>query len=107
MGAERNGELVAGIVLNNYNGSNATCHIAIDRPGKDTLALFREFCYYAFRLAKLNRLTGMVPADMPAVLAFDKKLGFEEEFVMRRAAPDGYDMHVLVMWADRCPWLEK
>lgn len=107
MGAERNGELVAGVVLNNYNGANATAHICVTKPGKDMLLLFREFCVYAFRIAKLKRITGLVPADKPRVYAFDKHLGFEDEFVMRGAAPGGVDMHVLVMWHDKCPWLEK
>lgn len=106
MGAERDGELVAGIVMNNFNGANAVAHIAIAKPGKDTYALFRAFSDYAFRQCGLRRLTGLVPSDMPKVLAFDLRLGFEEEFIMRSAAPDGHDMHVLVMWADTCPWQE-
>lgn len=106
MGAERDGEIVAGIVFNNFNGSNATCHIAISKPGKYLPSLFSEFCRYAFDVAGVNRLTGMVPSDMPKVLAFDKHLGFEEEFVMRGAAPGGADMHVLVMWREKCRWLK-
>lgn len=107
MGAENDhGEIVAGIVLNNYNGANATAHIAIAKPGKYLHALLREFCNYAFVQCGLKRLTGMVPLSMPKVIAFDKKLGWEEEFVMKDGAPDG-DMQVLVMWADKCPWLER
>jgi RimJ/RimL family protein N-acetyltransferase len=106
MGAEDNDEVIAGIVINNFNGANATCHIAIARPGKYMLALFTLFCQYAFLHAGLLRITGMVPTDMPKVLAFDKNLGFEEEFVMKQAAPGGVDMHVLVMWRDKCRWLK-
>ena len=106
MGLEdASGKLIAGIVLNNFNGANATCHIAIDRPSKSMLRLFSAFCDYAFRQCGLSRITGMVPSNEPRVIAFDKKLGFEEEFVMRRAAK-GADMHVLVMWADKCRWLK-
>ena len=105
MGAERNGEIIAGIVFNNYNGSNATCHIAITKPGKYMPHLFRKFCDYAFNVAGVNRLTGMVPSDMPNVLKFDKHLGFEEEFVMKQGAPGGADMHFLVLWRDKCKWL--
>lgn len=107
MGAEDDhGEMIAGIVFNNYNGSNATCHIAVAKPGKYLFRLLEAFADYAFNQAGVNRLTGMVPSDMPKVLAFDKHLGFEEEFVMVQGAPGGVDMHVLVMWRDTCRWLK-
>lgn len=107
MGAENEcGELVAGIVMNNYNGANATCHIAVTRPGKSMVALLREFARYAFLQCGLKRLTGMVPSNEPDILKFDKHLGWREEFVMRDAAP-GADMHVLVMRPEWCRWLAK
>ncbi len=105
IGVEREGVLVSGVVVNNFNGSNATAHIAVERPGKDMLALFRAVCDYAFRHCKLKRLTGMVPASEPKTIAFDKRLGFEEEFVMQQAAHDGGALHLLVMWASACRWL--
>lgn len=107
MGVERDGELVAGVVVNNYNGANATCHIAIDSPGKDTITLLRAVADYAFRQCKLKRLTGLVPASKQDVLDFDLHIGWEKEFLMRCGAPDGGDLHVLVMWPDKCRWLEK
>jgi RimJ/RimL family protein N-acetyltransferase len=106
MGLEdASGKLTAGIVLNNFNGANATCHIAIDRPSKALFGLLQAFCDYAFRQCRLKRITGMVPSNETRVIEFDKKLGFETEFVMRDGAP-GADMHVLVMWADKCRWLK-
>lgn len=107
MGAERDGELVAGVVMNNYNGVNATVHLAVKKPGKDMVALFRAFCDYAFNVCKLKRITGLVPASLPKVLAFDLKLGFEEEFVMQEAAQDGGPLHILKMTPDTCRWLKK
>lgn len=107
MGVEWDGDLVAGVVIHLYNGVNATCHIAITRKTKLIVDLFKHVCAYAFVQCKLKRLTGMVPASKPDVLAFDRHLGFEEEFVMQSAAPDGGDLHVLVMWPDNCRWLPK
>lgn len=107
MGVEdAQGVIIAGVVINNFNGSNATCHIAVAKPGKYLPGLFKHFCRYAFVQCGLNRLTGLVPSDMPKVIAFDKHLGFEEEFVMKQGAPGGADMHVLVMWPEKCRWLE-
>ena len=103
MGVAVNGELVAGVVLNNYNMANATCHIAIAKPTKLLPKLFQAVCDYSFRQCGLKRLTGMVPTDEPDIIKFDKHLGFEEEFVMKHGAP-GADMMVLVLWPDNCCW---
>jgi L-amino acid N-acyltransferase YncA len=97
-GVESEGEIVAGVVIHNINSSNAYCHIAIDKPSKAVFELFRQL--------GLKRLTGVVPTDRPEVIKFDKKLGFEEEFVMKDAA-DNADMMFLVIWADKCRWLPK
>lgn len=105
MGIEHSGELVAGVVVNNYNGANATTHIAVTRPTRELPELLRHVCLYAFRQCGLKRLTGMVPESKPKVLAFDKHLGFEEEFVMPCAAADGGALIILVMWPDKCRWL--
>lgn len=106
MGIVNGGNVVAGVVVNNFNGANATCHIAISQRTKLLIPLFQAVCDYAFRHCGLKRLTGMVPSNEPHVLAFDKHLGFEEEFVMKDGAP-GADMHVLVLWPDKCRWLRK
>jgi RimJ/RimL family protein N-acetyltransferase len=106
MGVEQDGQIVAGVVINNYNGANATCHIAIDKRTKLLVKLFYHVCDYAFNHAKLKRLTGMVPTNEPHIIAFDKHLGFEEEFVMKDGAP-GADMMVLVMRPETCRWLRK
>lgn len=98
-------ELVAGVVFNNFNGRNATVHIAMGPGvGRAMVTLFRAVSEYAFRQCGLKRLTGLVPASKPQVLKFDKNLGFEEEFLMKDGAPDG-DMHVLVLWPHKCRWL--
>lgn len=97
--------LVAGVVFNNWNGANATVHIAMEPGvGRAMVKLFEAVCDYAFTQNGLKRLTGLVPASKPDVLKFDKHLGFEEEFLMKDGAPDG-DMHVLVLWPHKCRWL--
>lgn len=99
-------EVIAGVVFNNFNGANATCHIAIARHTRLVPEMITAACRYAFEYCGLKRLTGMVPSNEPKVLAFDKHLGFEEEFLMKDGAP-GADMHVLVMRPDTCRWLRK
>lgn len=106
LGVVRAEEIIAGVVFNNFNGANATCHIAISGFSRVTPLLIEHSFRYAFDFCKLKRLTGMVPSNEPKILAFDKHLGFEEEFVMKDGAP-GADMHILVMWPDKCRWLRK
>lgn len=105
MGAEVDGSIVAGVVFNNFNGHNVSAHIAIDRPGKYLPYLLYHAFRYAFLHCRLGRLTGMVDCSDKKVLAFDRHLGFEDEFVMKGAGSDGGDLQVLVMWADKCRWL--
>ncbi len=105
-GVEQGGRLVAGVVVHQINGANAFCHIAIDKPGKTLFSLFFVVCDYCFNQLGLKRITGMVPTNEPHIIAFDKKLGFEEEFVMKDAAPEA-DLMVLVMRAENCRWLKK
>jgi RimJ/RimL family protein N-acetyltransferase len=106
MGITQGDEVIGGVVFNNFNGANATCHIAISKYTRLTPDLIAHACKYAFNHCGLKRLTGMVPSNEPKILAFDKHLGFEEEFVMKDGAP-GADMHILVMWPDKCRWLRK
>ena len=106
VGVGRGDEIIAGVVINNYNGSNATCHIAIAQQTKALIPLLQIVCHYAFVHCKLRRLTGMVPTNEPHIIEFDKHLGFEEEFVMKDGAP-GADMQVLVMRPETCRWLPK
>jgi len=97
--------LVAGVVFNNFNDQNATVHIAMDPGvGRAMVRLFEAVSEYAFRQCGLKRLTGLVPANKPHVLKFDKNLGFEEEFLMKDGASD-CDMHILVLWPHKCRWL--
>jgi len=100
MGAEVNGELVAGIVFNNFTDSSATTHIAVSKPTKLFLELLDHAYNYAFNVCGLLRLTGLVEAHNEKALKLDKHVGFVEESVMRKAGTGGQDIIVLVMWPE-------
>lgn len=105
-GVESDGKLTAGVVVHQINGANAFCHIAVDKPSKAMYQLFTAVSDYSFRQLGLKRLTGLVPSNEPHIVKFDIKLGFEIEAVLKDAAVDA-DLVVLVMWADKCRWLQK
>lgn len=100
MGAEVDGELVAGIVFNNFNDSSATSHFAVSKPTKLFIQLL-DHCYaYAFEKNGLLRLTGLINADNWKSLRLSTHIGFEPESVMRKAGNGGTDIIVLALW----PW---
>lgn len=100
MGAERRGELVAGVVFNNFTDSSATVHIAVSTPTKLLLELLDHAFIYAFQTCKLRRLTGLVEVQNAKALKLDKHIGFIEEGVMRQAGTGGQDIIVLVLWPE-------
>lgn len=96
LGIMQGSSVLAGIVFNNFNGANCTAHVAIAKRTKLLPDLMRAAYDFAFNRCKLKRITGMVPTNEPDVIAFDKHLGWQEEFIMKDGAP-GADMMVLVM----------
>lgn len=104
IGLEHNGRLIAGVVVNEFNGVNACIHVAANGAGW----LNREFLWfvfhYCFEQAKLNRLTGLVVESNIDARKFDEHLGFVEETRLKNAHKDG-DIIVYVMWKESCKWL--
>lgn len=100
MGAEKQGELVSGIVFENFNGHNANVHIAVSKPTKLFLALLDHAFVYAFDTCGLRRLTGLVEADNVKALQLDLHIGFKIEAVMKEAGSAGQDLLILVLWPE-------
>tara|TARA_R110000868_G_scaffold69515_2_gene204580 strand:- start:4210 stop:4698 length:489 start_codon:yes stop_codon:yes gene_type:complete len=109
IGLVKDGELVAGVVYNEYNHCNINMHVAA--IGRDWLT--REYlwtCFdYPFNRCKVRRITGFVEDDNAAALRFDEHLGFKYETRLK----DAYihddrvgDIIVLVMRREDCRWLD-
>lgn len=101
MGAEVNGELVAGVVFNNFTNSNATVHMAISKPTKRVMELLDHAFLYAFHTCGLRRVTAPVEASNAKSLRICERIGFIREAVMAEAGTDGQDIHLLVLWPER------
>ena len=98
MGAEVNGELVAGFVVNNFTDANAIVHLAISRPTKLLHELFDHAFVYAFQTCRLLRLTALVDVENEKSLRIVERVGFRPEAVMAQAGSAGQDRVVLVLW---------
>lgn len=100
------GELLAGVVLESYNGRSANVHVAgVGRQWMNRNMLV-TFFHYCFNHLQLKRLTGLTPASNAAALAFNRHLGFEVEYVMPDGAPDG-DLVIQVLRPENCRYIPK
>lgn len=100
IGLERDGELVAGVVYEGYNGHNVWMHVAI--PGRITKAYLRYCFHYPFVELGCSRVSGYVNASNAKARRFDEHLGFRQEAILRGAAADGGDVIIYAMTKEEC-----
>lgn len=107
LGVERNGELIAGVIFNDFNGASACIHVASDGS---KCWLNRDFLFfvfhYAFEQVKVKRLTGIVAEGNTAARKFDEHLGFVEECRLKDAHPTG-DLIIYRMFLGDCRFLKR
>lgn len=105
IGLERHGEIIAGVVYENYTGPNIFAHIA-GIPGRRWMT--RNFLYaifhYPFVRLGVERITAPVEACNFDALRLNRNFGFENEAVLRGAMPSG-DLILMVMWKQNCRFL--
>ncbi len=107
VGLERDNQLIAGVVFNDYNGANINMHVASDGSRHWLNREFLWFCfYYAFEQAKVKRITALIGEGNLAALRFNDHIGFTEETRLKDAHPNG-DMIVRVMFKKDCRWLNR
>jgi RimJ/RimL family protein N-acetyltransferase len=108
IGLEKDGELIAGVVFNNYNKLNIYMHVAA-KQGTNWLTRQYLTCCFAYPFVQLgvNRVTGLVRVDNLPAQKFDEHLGFKREGLVRRACEDGTDMILYGMLREECRFLPK
>jgi len=107
IGWQRHGQIVAGVVYNEFNGVNCLMHVASDGSRR---WLHREFLRvafdYPFNQLKVRRVTGLVGEGNIAAREFDEHLGFTLETRLENAHPTG-DLLIYRMWKSDCRWLNE
>lgn len=105
IGWERDGELVAGVVYNEFNRININAHIA--SKGKHWLN--RTFLWtifdYPFNQCGVKRITAFIEDENKAAIQFDEHLGFKYETRMKDAYVNG-DILIYVLRKEDCRWLD-
>ena len=97
--------MAAGVVYDQYNGSNVCMHVFSDGSKRWMTREYLWFCFhYPFVQLGVTRVTGLVPESNKEAIAFDLHLGFEYETSLKKAHPGG-DLLAFVMWRDKCKWL--
>lgn len=100
IGLEQDGELVAGVIVDNWNGASAQMHVAGE--GNWLNREFLLFCFdYVFRQLNLNVVIGVVSSDNAKALRFDRHLGFKEIAKIPKGHPAG-DLVILTMTKEDC-----
>ena len=107
IGLERDGELVAVVVFDNFSEADVNMHIASDGTAKwmNKELLLASFAYPFVQLG-LRRITGMVPAKNTVALSFDEHIGFVREGYHPHALPDD-DVVSLGMLRKDCRFIPK
>lgn len=105
IGLEVDGELIAGVLFDSWNGASMYVHIAA-LPGR--VWANREFlriCFaYAFQQVQCKKLIGMAGSKNFKARRFDEHIGFVLEATLKDAHPDG-DLIIYTMTKEQCRWL--
>ena len=98
MGAELDGELTSGVVVQSWTNTTAIAHLAVSKPTKLMAELFDHTIAYVFGQLGLRRLTAYVDADNEKSLKLTSHIGFVDEAILQGAGDNGVDIHVRVLW---------
>lgn len=104
IGLECNGELIAGVIYENWNHQSIWCHIAIER--RITPAYLAAIFDYPFNVAQVEKIIVPVGSDNAESLKMVKKMGFVEEGRIKDGRPDG-DIVFLTLARDSCRYIKE
>lgn len=107
IGHERDGELIAGVVYEDYTGNAIQGHVAAEHGSRWMTPSFLWACfYYPFKQLGVRCMYGQVSAANLAAQRLDEHLGFKRLAVLEGAAPGGEDLIIYVMRPEECRFLE-
>lgn len=101
------GEILAGVVLDNYRiESNSICaSIAITDAKAFSKRIINALFDTAFIKIGVERITCMIEVDNHKSNSLTSRLGFTQEGVMRRASFNKKDLVVYGMLKEDCKWI--
>lgn len=101
---DRDGELMGGVVYQNFTGHSIGIHVAGFRDDWINKDMLWVCFHYPFVQLGCVKMFGQVPASNRQALEFDLKLGFKEVARIADVYAD-CDLVVIAMSRDECRWL--
>lgn len=103
IGKIQDGQLVAGVLYEDWNGANVVCHIAGDGNWA-TREYLNVIFDYPFNQLKVKRITTPVASTNIKSINLVTRMGFTLECTLAQANPDG-DIHLFRMWREECKYI--
>ena len=95
-----NGEFVAGLIFDGYNGASVAMHVLIKGvPRRDWMVCIFD---YPFNVLKVRKVIGQIAEDNPKSLKFATSLGFAKEASISGFFPNGAALELLTMTREQC-----
>jgi RimJ/RimL family protein N-acetyltransferase len=104
IGVEHAGELVAGVVYNEFRGHSIHVSMASTTPRWAARGVLYGIFAYPFVQLKCERMTAYTGRSMTHVRQFLERLGFQQEGIVRRGFADD-DCVIYGMLKDECKWI--
>lgn len=94
--------LVSGVLLMNDNGHSMEIHSAGWARTSARHELLWVIFNYVFKVRKVKKLFGRVPANNIVARKLNKHLGFREEVIINDVFPDGEGLVIMSMYEEDC-----
>lgn len=101
----REGKILGVVGFDGWNGASCQMHVA-GEGNWVTRELLRATFEYAFKVAGLKVVLGLVPSGNANALRFDRHIGFSEVARIKDAHPDG-ELIVLELRRENCRYLRE
>lgn len=106
IGIMRDGEVLSGVVFEDYSGKAITIHIALDSPRAPIRKLLVAAAGYAYNQLGVRKVLAPVSSANERSMKFVMGVGFKPEAIIKDAAPDG-DLLIFSMTREQCGYVPK
>jgi len=101
---DKNANLIAGVLYEDWNGSNIVCHIA-GEGNWATKEFLNVIFDYPFNQVGAKRITAPVAESSIESIKLVTRMGFKLECNLKQATPTG-DLLLFVIFKDDCKYLK-
>jgi RimJ/RimL family protein N-acetyltransferase len=102
IGLEKDGNIVAGVIYEDWNGQSIVCHIAV--IGNLTPTFVAKIFDYVFRQLGVYKIIAPVASINSESIQLVTHMGFKEEAIIKDAHPSG-DIVIFTMTKNECRFL--